>query len=771
MKRTATLALSLLALFLCAQAQELNVVHENGQVSQYNLADIETLSFQLTAARDGERVADDIFRVHTQSGLAQFMVETVDSVCFTSERYMTVYQTGASTEFDLAEVDSLSFASTAAMTVQIGYDGTSASVVNPLQADGVTVSVNGADVIVTAAAGLEGILYELSGSTTDGMFKIYSDSDFQLRLNGVSITNNDGPAINIQADETIDVELVEGTSSIVTDGETYAEAPNDEDQKGAFFSEGQLIFSGTGSLTVNGLGDDQHGLVSDDYVQVENGTIVVASSSKDGIHTNEGYMQSGGSVDVTADSDGVDAGDGPVEITGGSLVILIEDDDRDALKCDGELLIAGGDIEISVDGDQSKGLNAVTIELSGGVVEINTTGGAVLEESGSGYDPSYNTAVKADEQVLLNGTSLTINTTGAAARGISCDGDILVESGSLSVTSTGDGGTYTDETGTQDAYTGPCLKADGDIQLLGGTINLVHSGDGGKGISGDANLSIGTTGNAPVVDVHTSGGQISIGWNDAAEAKAISMDSLITVDSGIITLSSPDDAMKSKYWIEINGGLIDITNSLEGIEAPMIYINGGEIQLNSTDDGINATMGSDIEGDDGSELHITGGYLHLNAPQGDGIDSNGTLDITGGTVLVHGPPNQPEVGLDVNGTFRLDGGLVVVAQVNSMMVESPSSQSSQRSVLCRRNQALSANTLFHIETSTGTSVVTFKPGHNYSCVLFSSEDLVQGTTYRVYTGGTCTGTETDGLYEGGSYSGGTLRATFTLNSTVQSVNF
>ena len=112
--------------------------------------------------------------------------------------------------------------------------------------------------------------------------------------------------------EKAGIEIV--TTTTLTDGVTYAEPPSGEDQKAAFFSEGQLIFTGSGSLIVHGQGDDQHGLGSDDYVAIHSGSIVIQSAVKDGVHTNEGYFQQGGSVEVvTSGSDGVDAGDGPVE--------------------------------------------------------------------------------------------------------------------------------------------------------------------------------------------------------------------------------------------------------------------------------------------------------------------------------------------------------------------------------------------------------------------------------------------------------------------------
>ena len=686
---------------------------------------------------------------------------------------------GADTEMFAANFGRATCPGGSERPISIVYSGSSVTVDNSFADFGVVVAVTDGDVTVTSAVGITGITYSLSGTTSDGMFKVYSDTDFSLQLNGVAITNLDGPAVNIQADETISVELVEGTTSTLTDGETYADPPDDEDQKAAFFSEGQLLFSGEGSMTIYGRGDDQHGLGSDDYIVVNSGDIVIAGSSKDGIHTNEGYHQYGGTVDVTADSDGVDAGDGPVEITDGDITVLIDDDDRDGIKCDGELLISGGEVDLTVEGDQSKGLNAGSVALTGGTIAIATSGGVVLEESGSGYDPSYCTAIKADDLVLLDGAQVTIITSGEAGRGISSKGDIQILSGQTTITSSGDGDTYVNEDGLSDAYQGPCMKADGSVVIEGGTVSLNHSGSGGRGMSIDGNLTIGTSGSSPTLEVTTSGIEIPIGWDDATEAKAIKADGTVTINNGEITISAADDAIKSDYWIEVNGGLIDIQDSVEGIEAPNIVINDGEIHLNSSDDGMNATYGNDVEGDDGSILTINGGYLDLSASSGDGIDSNGSLEIAGGTVIVHGPPSQPDVGVDVNGAFVITGGFVVVSQINSNMVESPGSSSSQNAVLLNANTSgpgpgtgsLPAGTLFHIEDTSGTPLVTFMPEHNYSSILFSSSELTNGTSYRVYTGGSCTGVEQDGLYSGGTYSGGTLRTTFTSIGTVQTVNF
>jgi trimeric autotransporter adhesin len=774
MKKTLVIVLLVATAAVCAQAQEMRVIRTAGQVNQFQLDSIRSLTFGVgaAAAKSALQATNDILCIHTGAGTSRFLMAGIDSVRFVDQSVMNVHLwTGVMTPFSLADIDSVTFATSPAHTVTVTYSGATATVVNPLVDLGVAVQVTGADVIVTSTSPLDDIAYVLAGTTTDGMFKIYSGADFSLVLGGVHITNVNGPAINVQADETITVVLADGTASVLTDGATYAAAPAGEDQKAAFFSEGQMIFTGTGSVTVNGRGTSQHGLGSDDYIDVRGGSIVVASAVKDGIHTNEGYHQQGGAVQVTSTSDGVDAGGGPIGITGGTLTVLLPAADKDAVKCAGEIQIAGGVLDLTVQGNQSKGLNAADVLLTGGAATIRTSGGVVLEASGSGYDPSYCTAVKADNLVRLAGCQLTITTTGVAGRGISSDGRIIIESGTLGVTSSGGGGTYTNALGVLDAYHGPCLNADGDLTLSGGTVTLSHSGSAGKGIAGDADLTIGTTTSSPTLHITTTGTKISLGSGEYAEAKAVSIDSTLTINNGQITVASADDAFKAKIRIDVYGGLVNVSNSVEGFEAPNLYIHGGEIHVTSTDDGLNATYGNDIEGNDGSILTISGGYVHLSAPSGDGIDSNGNLTISGGSVIVHGPGSQPEVAVDVNGTFLVNGGFLVASQIYSMMVETPSGASTQRCVLLNRSQALTAGTLFHIEDTSGNSQVTFAPARSYSSILVSTSSLTSGTTYRVYTGGACTGTLRDGVYTGGTYSGGTLRTTFTSTGMVQTITF
>ncbi len=759
--RTASLLLLLLSVTF-VRAQELHLVDHDGNSQSWPLSELTSITFE----DDPIRSANDMLLLHRPADVLGIDLSGIDSLSFPDGEWLRIHSPEAETDYALAGIDSLGFGDSEA--VQVIYRESSAWVINPLESLGVTVSFDGAHVLVTSDEGIEDVLYELSGHTQDGGFKIYSEEDFGLRLKGVQLQSEIGPAINVQNGDA-EIELAAGTVSRLADGMVYNDPPDDEDQKGAIFGEDDLVFGGEGAVVITGRGDDQHALACDDWILIQSGTITVAGATKDAVHTNDGLEMTGGILELSADGDGLDGGAGPVVLSGGMLAIEVPENDNDGIKCDGEITLDGAEVTLQVDGDQSKGMNAATIQLLDGTLVIQTTGDAVLEEAGSGFDPSYCTGIKADELVTLDGANVEITTSGAAGRGISSDGDISLLSGSLQINSSEDGFSYTNEEGQNDAAQGHCLKTDGDLLFSGGTTTLSHAGDGGRGISVDGNLLVENEGT--MLDITTTGGSISLGGGNAAEAKAVKADSLITIIGGTLTIDSADDALKSETGIHISGGEITIEDSEEGIEAPDIHITGGDIFARSGDDVLNATAGVDGEFNDGSLLLIEGGRVVLDSYGGDCIDSNGNFTMAGGTLLVHGPPNQPEVALDINGVFRVDGGLLVSAAVNGNHTETPSNQSTAQVFLLRRNQSLSGGTLLHIEDSEGNELVTFAPLRSYGAIHFSSPDIQAGTQYIFYTGGSHSGSEQDGLYTGGSYTPGTQRATFTANGGVQQINF
>ncbi|MDP4277658.1 MAG: carbohydrate-binding domain-containing protein, partial [Bacteroidota bacterium] len=691
-------------------------------------------------------------------------------------------------------IDSLSFGSNST-TITVNYDGTTVYVVNPLAFEGVSITVDGADVTVKSTIDEKGINYCLTGTTSNGSFKLYSEKSSNLLLNGVNITNDNGPAINIQSGKAIYTTLVDGTVNSLADGIAYATAQLNsdgsyEDQKATFFSEGQLIFNGTGSLTIAGKGSDAHGLCSDDFIQVDNGSLTVSSAVKDGIHGKDGVYIKGGTVKVTATGDGIDGDEGVANISGGSVTVICASADVKGIASDSTIAVSGGTVNVTMNGAQSKGLKSKqAMTLSGGDITVKTTGAAVLTASGSGYDPSYCVAVKSDEAVNLNGSNVTVNCSGAGGKGISSETAVNMTSGTVNITTIGNGATYTNATGTADAYRATCISSDNAINILGGTLTVSSSGTAGEGISSDNTLTIGDASNSPIVNVTTSGTKLTISSSssqggtgggpgggggqstgDYAEPKAIKATGAVTINNGTTTISSADDGIKSTTSITINSGTVNIVKSVEGMEGPALTVNNGTVSIVSSDDCFNATKGNGGESNDGSCLYFYGGNVSTSSTAGDAIDSNGNIVMTGGTVVAQGPASSPEVGIDVNGTFNISGGVLIATGPSAQNMEATSTTSSQYTALITSTSSIGTN-LLHLQDASGNELFTFKPVRSSYYVVFSSPSLKSGSSYTLYTGGSTTGTSMNGLYKGGVYTPGTVKKTFTISSKVTSVSF
>lgn len=697
-------------------------------------------------------------------------------------------------QYIISEIDSISFGSSSD-TVYIVYNNSSVSVVNPFAFNGVAISVDGTNVIINSTSEEKDINYILSGSTTDGMFKVYSKKRFNLFLDGISITNQDGPAINIQSDNKSTITLVDGTSNIFTDGINYPdsvinEKGETEDQVAAFFSEGQMVFNGSGNLIINANGVNQHALFSKDKIQIDDGNITITYSANDGIHAKDGIEINGGIINVTAASDAIDGGKGYIIVSGGNIITSDTAEGSKGFTCDSTLSVLAGTINITVSGDGSKGMiSGQNVTLTGGIITINSTGNAVLEASGLGYNPSYCIGIKSDSNIFINGASIKITCTGVAGKGISSEGNINITNGTVEIKTTGGGATYKNSSGNTDCYHATCLTADGNISIVSGSVTISSSGSAGKGITAGGMLIIGDVNDAPVINITTTGAKITISGGtgpggggpgggtsgDYAEAKAVSCDGAVTINNGLVTIKSSDDGIKSTVSVTINNGNVSITNSVEGIESPYITINNGTVSIVASDDGFNATkstVSGGTETNDGSCVYLNGGNVYVNTSVGDGIDSNGNLVMTGGTVVVQGPPSQPEVGMDVNGTRNISGGLLIVSGPNSgNMIEAPSTTSTQYSILATTSSMLNSSTLFHIQDANGTGLVTFKPIKSVYYIVFSSPELKSSSTYYIYTGGTSTGTNNNGLITDGTYSGGTLKKSFSISGKVTNVTF
>lgn len=312
--------------------------------------------------------------------------------------------------------------------------------------------------------------YRVSGNCSNGSLKIYSTKKFQLAFNGLKLTNPKGPAINIQSGKTIYTTLAAGTTNTLCDGETYADpaysegAP--EDQKGTFFSEGQIVFSGTGTLNVTSYGG--HAICSDDYIRVRSGKINILAAAKDGINTNEmfrvGRMASSAPViTVNATGDGIDCGKGNILIEAGDITVNTIDDGIVAsyeeftdATIDPSITIRGGFLKVNTTGEKGMAIKSnANYTQTGGTIQISTkgngskainsekdaafTGGkltAILEGSVSS-DSSSTAGIKCTGNLTITDGTIGINCSGTGAKAINADGNVVIDNGTITLLSTG----------------------------------------------------------------------------------------------------------------------------------------------------------------------------------------------------------------------------------------------------------------------------------------------------------------------------------------------
>lgn len=384
-------------------------------------------------------------------------------------------------------------------TIIVSYNGIGATITGGVS----DISVEGAH--VTVDRGGENIVYVLTGTTDNGSFKIsYSKKKTQIVLDGVRIMNPTGAAINIQSSKTIIVKIADGTTNYLEDGSSY-ELIEGEQQKGTFFSEGQLIFSGNGSLIVKS--NYGHGIASDDYVRVRGGNITI-KSTRDGINAKERFVMYGGTVDIEAGQDGLDVGEGYIEIGAGKLNIQAVDEGLTASyegDDDGHIDdnvtpyidIKGGFVKVATTGDKGHALRAMsTFSMSGGcVVQAITRGagskalmsegdmslsrsrltaiteGGVLSEtivSDTGISTnelSSSAAIRSKGKLMINSMVVGVKNTGMGSKGINNVGDVILNGSEVKIIATGLDFTFEGERAR--AYG---ISTDGTLDVSGTTL-------------------------------------------------------------------------------------------------------------------------------------------------------------------------------------------------------------------------------------------------------------------------------------------------------------
>ena len=231
-----------------------------------------------------------------------------------------------------------------------------------------------------------------------------------------------------------------------------------------------------------------------------------------------------------------------------------------------------------------------------------------------------------------------------------------------------------------------------------------------------------------------SGGSITI---DSAN-DSIHGNSDVMIQGGSFQLTSGDKGIHANETLIVSAGTITITECYEGLEAYYITISDGSITLTASDDGLNGAGGDGSgmrsydpftsSGD--ARIEISGGTLTISA-QGDGIDVNGALVISGGEITVYGPETTGNGALDYDSTAEITGGTLLASSGGQM--EQNFTSASQGAILLSVGSQ-SAGTAVTVTDAGGSTILTFTPEKAYNSVNLSSPLLQEGETYTVSCG-------------------------------------
>ncbi len=386
-------------------------------------------------------------------------------------------------------------------------------------------------------------------------------------------------------------------------------------------------------------------------------------------------------------------------------------------------------------------------------------------------------AVSKDDLIIC-GLNLTVKSTGCSLEGKDC---VKIKDAAITVSSGGDG---IRSTNTEKANKGFVYIETGNIDITSGN-DGIQAATVLKAANGNVKIA---AGGGAADTKQNSGGRNMPGFggktqttDDEESTKGLKAGSLIVIDEGSFEVSSKDDSFHSNGDIEINGGSftaatgddgfhadsnliinggsITVSCSYEGLEGQKVTVTGGNIDITASDDGINAASpsvsGSSTDGrlgnsDSNSLITISGGYILVNA-SGDGIDSNGNVAITGGTVLVSGPTDNGNGAFDYNGEATVSGGTVILCG-SSGMAQGFSDKSEQASFMYTLNSSASAGSSVALTDEKGNVIASFIPAKQYNNIVITSPSLKNGSSYKLVIGGTVSGADKNGYASSGSVS-------------------
>ena len=449
---------------------------------------------------------------------------------------------------------------------------------------------------------------------------------------------------------------------------------------------------------------------------------------------------------------------------GGNEYTQIDDNTVDGVIFSKSDLVCNGTGSLTIEADYKHGIvSKDDLVITGGTYKITAADNGITAKDqlkildGSFNIDAANSAVKAKNadnaelgNIYIAGGIFTIE---AEQDGFHATGSIVVDDGTITVNSGDDGfhaeldtvihgGTILVEKSNEGLEGKRVVVNGGDITVNASDdgINAANSGDDGANAanSGDGGVNAANSGDDGA-NATNPGANAAGSGDDDSNAASSNNDSSAAVNSG--DDSSISGAADGKEPPQMppdteNGSDMqpsqdfDPENAPSGGNAPQNFDPG-----NAPSDGDAPQMMQGGPGGGGnSELYIkiTGGTLTVSA-DGDGLDSNGGLLVTGGTTIVYGPTSDGDSALDYDGSAIVSGG-ILAAIGSAGMVESFDEASTQPVITYYCTETQSADTTITLTDSDGSALFTVTPEKAYASIVLTCPEMKLDATYTLAAG-------------------------------------
>ena len=426
----------------------------------------------------------------------------------------------------------------------VEVSGTGTGNVTTDSADGTTVTITGSGT------------YVLTGTLDDGRVVVSAeDADVRLVLAGASITNADGPAIDVQDAGSAVMVLAEGTTNTLADGSSYADTGEDA-ATAALYSSDTLTITGTGSLDVTGSYKD--GISSKNGLVITGGPTITVNAVDDGVRGKDYLLVSSGRLTVTAGGDGLKSSE--------------DDDETKGFVALGAatVTVASGDDGVSATTDVTVDGTALSITAGGGQAR------ATVSEQGPGQGGPEQGAPGQDRS-----TDSAEEDTSPSPKGINAGVAYAQDSGSVTIDAA--------DEGLQGAF----------VNVNGGSLDIASGDDGVNASNGDSTIEGYENADSESDDgsaITISGGQVQI---DYASSDGIDSNGSAHVTGGEVVVGGAAGAMDGS--VDANG-----ETTLVGVSASLAVAEGDTITVTSAD-GTSWTLTSRVSADAVTVLGLSEG--------------------------------------------------------------------------------------------------------------------------------------------------------------------